>query len=377
MYTRLYLHTPFCLSKCGYCAFNSQKLADASLAEYVELLLEEMRLVAPSGRKLDSVYFGGGTPSLLEAGQAGRLIQRAEELFGLAADCEITLEANPGTVDRATLAAFMNAGINRLSLGVQTFDDTLLHALGRPHSAEQARSAFTDARTAGFVNIGADMMHSLPLQNISRWKSDLQQAIRLAPDHLSVYGLTVEEGTPFYRRYPDGSPEMADEDVSADMYEMADDLLTAAGYEHYEIANYARPGYRSRHNCGYWRRDGYLGLGVGAHSFIKEGYGVRFCNPSSLEEYGDALRAGRLPVIERQRLTLDDAMGEYFFLGLRLAEGIELSGFEREFGQSFAELYGTVTEELVQAGLVRAENGSLRLTRRGMLLSNQVFNRYV
>jgi len=377
MFTRLYLHIPFCLRKCGYCAFNSQKIGRFDLESYVEHMLSEMLLVTPPARKLDSIYFGGGTPSLLKAGQLERLIQRGDDLFCLAANCEITLEANPGTVDPATLSAFKSSGVNRLSLGVQSFNDNFLEILGRPHNADQARHAFNDARKAGFTNIGIDLMNSLPSQNSRDWETDLQQVIRLSPEHISVYGLTVEEGTPFYHRYPDGCPEIPDEDISADMFEMADDLLTEAGYEHYEIANYARSGYRSRHNSGYWQRDGYQGVGVGAHSFFKDGNGVRFSNVSSLREYAGALRYGRLPVLEKHRLTTDDATEEYIFLGLRLAEGIKFRAFEQEFGRSFFEIYGTITDELVKAGLLRQEEDSLRLTRRGMLLSNQVFNRFV
>lgn len=380
MFTRLYLHIPFCLRKCGYCAFNSQLLPDSGLNDYVALLLAEMRLARASGTpgvRLDSIYFGGGTPSLLEAGQARLLLETAAGLFGSSPDCEITLEANPGTIDQARLTAFREAGVNRLSLGVQSFDDTFLKCLGRIHNAEQARQAFRDARQAGFTNIGIDLIHSLPSQNITQWRTDLQQAVLLAPEHLSIYGLTIEEDTPFYKRYPSGSPEKTDEDLSADMFEMADDLLTAAGYEHYEIANYARPGYRSRHNSGYWHRDGYLGLGAGAHSFLKDGDGVRFSNSGALEEYRAAIVSGRLPHPDGQRLSRDEAMEEFMFLGLRMAEGISLDEFELEFGCSCRSLYGTVIDELVRQGLTICDKTNLRLTRRGALLSNQVLSRFL
>lgn len=380
MFTRLYLHIPFCLSKCGYCAFNSQKLLDADLNDYVPLLLKEMQLVSPpttSDWQLDSIYFGGGTPSLLEAEQVKCLIEKATELFCLASDSEITLEANPGTIDQASLSTFLNVGINRLSLGIQSFDDNFLDCLGRTHNAHQARTAFADARKTGFKNIGIDMMHSLPTQNIAQWQTDLEQAIQLSPEHISIYGLTVEEGTPFSHRYPYGSPGRVDEDLSADMFEVADDLLTAAGFEHYEIANYARPGHRSRHNSGYWQRDGYLGLGVGAHSFLKDGNGVRLSNVSGLKEYSEALTAGRLPRIDNQRLSLNEAMEEYLFLGLRLADGISLDEFEKEFGCSYLEVYGTVIDQLVGFDLLLCQKNNLRLTRRGMLLSNQVFARFL
>jgi oxygen-independent coproporphyrinogen-3 oxidase len=329
------------------------------------------------GQKLDSIYFGGGTPSLLGAGQVKCLIELAVELFGLNPECEITLEANPGTVDKDKLAAFRDSGINRLSLGIQSFDDNLLHCLGRIHTADQARQAVQDARTAGFTNLGIDLMHSLPSQNIKEWQTDLEQAIQLSPEHLSIYGLTVEEGTPFFQRYPCDSPERADDDLSADMFEMADDLLTAAGYEHYEIANYARPGFRSRHNSGYWRRDGYLGLGVGAHSFLKDGHGVRFSNAGTLQEYGEALADGRLPSCDRQLLSRDDVLEEYMFLGLRLADGVSLVAFEQEFGSVCRDVYGRVIDELVECGLLLCDETYLRLTRRGMLLSNQVFSRFL
>jgi len=381
LFTRLYLHIPFCLRKCGYCAFNSQQLPDTGLNDYVALLLEEMRLVSSvttPGQQLDSIYFGGGTPSLLGSGQVARLIENATELFGRGPDCEITLEANPGTVDQALLADFRSAGVNRLSLGVQSFDDSFLDCLGRAHNAYQTRKAFSDARTAGFSNISIDLMHSLPAQNITQWQTDLEQAIRLSPEHISVYGLTVEEGTPFYDRYRCSSSEKPDDDLSADMFEMADDLLSAAGFEHYEIANHARPGCRSRHNSGYWLRDGYRGVGVGAHSLLRNNAsGVRLCNLERMEEYAEALLHGELPLFEETRLTEDDAMSEFIFLGLRMADGIEFSAFEREFGQSFFEVYGAAIDELVEAGLLTREHDALRLTRCGMLLSNQVFSRFV
>lgn len=380
MFTRLYLHIPFCLRKCGYCAFNSQLLPDSGLNDYVALLLAEMELVRASGTtgvQLDSIYFGGGTPSLLEAGQARLLLETAAGLFGSSPDCEITLEANPGTIDRARLTAFREAGVNRLSLGVQSFDDTFLECLGRIHNAKQARQAFRDARQAGFTNIGIDLIHSLPAQNIAQWRTDLLEAVTLAPEHLSIYGLTIEEGTPFYTRYPSGSPEKTDEDLSADMFEMADDLLTAAGYEHYEIANYARPGRRSRHNSGYWHRDGYLGLGVGAHSFLKDGDGVRFSNASGLPEYRSAIVSGRLPHPDGQRLPREEAMEEFMFLGLRMAEGISLDEFERQFNCACRSLYGPVIDELARHGLMICDSTNLRLTRRGALLSNQVLSRFL
>lgn len=379
MFTRLYLHIPFCLSKCGYCAFNSQALSDTNLDEYVSLLLGEMQLVSSNiqGRQLASIYFGGGTPSLLTAEHLTKLIEKADTLFGTSPDTEITLEANPGTVNQDRLAAFLAAGINRLSLGIQSFDDNFLQCLGRAHNSKQARQAFLDARNAGFNNIGIDLMHSLPGQSLLQWQSDLEQAVRLSAEHLSVYGLTIEEDTPFSHRYPYGSPKRPDDDLSADMFEMADDFLTAAGYEHYEIANYAHPGYRSNHNSGYWQRNGCLGLGVGAHSFFKDGSGLRTSNVNSLELYREELAAGCIPHTDKHKLSRNEAMAEYMFLGLRLADGVSLDDFELEFGCPSLGEYGKAIDELIRLDLLIYRGRRLCLTRRGMLLSNNVFTRFL
>jgi len=380
MFTRLYLHIPFCRAKCPYCAFVSQE-STSEPDGYVDLLLGEMRCAAgemAGVRSLESIYFGGGTPSLLNPDHVARLIARAAETFGLAMTAEITLEANPGTVDPERLTGFRASGVNRLSLGIQSFNDRLLATLGRIHTAKQAREAFSAARSAGFTNIGLDLIHALPSQTAEMWRNDLEQALALAPEHISVYGLTVEEGTPFAERYRDNDPLLPDEDLAADMFELAHDLLTGHGYEHYEIANYARPGRRSRHNSGYWHRDGYLGLGAGAHSFLRDtGYGTRFSNVADLDEYTAAIGRGILPRRDIHRLSREDAMAEAMFLGLRLADGVEFSAFEREFGVSPTVVYGQVFEELAAMGLVEVDNTGARLTRRGMLLSNQVFSRFL
>ncbi len=377
MFNRLYLHVPFCEKKCNYCAFVSGNPQIKELEEYPELLIRELQLHPASGRPVDSIYFGGGTPSLLQPPQLVRLLEEIAAHTDVSADAEITLEANPGTVDRISLRAFRNAGINRISLGIQSFDDRFLECLGRIHTAEQSRQAFREARETGFENISIDLIHSLPGQNLEQWRSELLQAVKLRSEHISIYGLTVEEGTPFARIYPVNCPELASDDLSADMFELADELLTASGFEHYEIANYARPGLHSRHNSGYWRRDGYLGLGVAAHSFLRDGYGVRFSNPDTLAEYRRGVTSGRLSRVGEFRLKQGDAMSEYMFLGLRLAEGVDRRAFEHEFGLSLESVYGGAAADLVRLGLL-IDNGSvLALTRRGMLLSNQVFARFL
>ena len=377
MFNRLYIHVPFCSKKCRYCAFVSAPPANNELIEYPALLSRELRFHKTEAKPLESIYFGGGTPSLLKPEQVARLLAEIAEQVVIKKDAEITLEANPGTVDAPALKAFRNAGINRISLGIQSFDDRFLTCLGRIHTAEQSRQAFQAARDAGFTNVSIDLIHSLPGQSLDQWQTELRQAVKLGPEHISVYGLTVEAGTPFALTYPADSPELADEDLSADMFEYTDDFLTGSGFDHYEIANYARPGFRSRHNSGYWQRDGYLGLGVAAHSFLRDGHGVRFSNPDTLEEYRQRVLSGQPARGDGQILTQSDAMAEYMFLGLRLAEGVSQHDFEREFGLSFEDAYGSVPADMVRLGLLLQTDETLALTRRGMLLSNQVFNRFL
>ncbi len=377
MFNRLYVHIPFCVKKCHYCAFISHNPEKGERAEYPALLLREMLLHAPAARPLDSIYFGGGTPSLLHPLQIARLLEKFAVYFGLSADAEITLEVNPGTMSRNSIKEFRDAGITRISLGIQSFDDAFLARLGRIHTTEQSRQAFHDAREAGFANISIDLIHSLPGQSLDQWRAELRHAIQLSPEHVSIYGLTIEEGTPFARSYPANSPELADDDLSADMFELADELLTSAGFEHYEIANYARSGYLSQHNSGYWKRDGYLGLGVAAHSFLRDGYGVRFSNPDNLEEYRRGVTSGRLTRVGACQLMQAEAMSEFMFLGLRLAEGVDLRAFEREFGRVFESVYGTIAADLVRFGFLIQNGRVLTLTSRGILLSNQVFEKFL
>ena len=381
MFTRLYIHIPFCLKKCPYCAFFSQEHSTGDSDQYTDLLSAEMSLVAErttTRQELDSVYFGGGTPSLMDPRQVARLIEQAVHLFGLAAHAEITLEANPGTVDYHRLAEFRQSGVNRLSLGIQSFDDRMLTTLGRIHTAQEARSAFAAARRANFKNIGIDLINSLPGQTQEIWRTDLEQALHLAPEHLSIYGLTIEEDTRFAARYAENSPLLPDEDLAAEMFEAADDLLGSHGYEHYEIANYSLPGFRSRHNSGYWHRDGYLGLGAGAHSFLDDvGYGTRYSNVADLGAYTQALNKGELPRRDLMQLSHGDAVAEHMFLGLRMSDGVSFENFEREFGITLKEVFGEALELLQTQELLSADKAAVRLTRRGMLLSNHVFRHFL
>jgi len=377
----LYIHYPFCLRKCLYCAFNSTAGSPVGADDYVAGLLREMELRVRSlgdGVSAVTLYFGGGTPSLMEPSLASRLIETAARLFHLAADAEITLECNPATADFERLSAFRSAGVNRISLGVQSFDDALLARIGRIHTAAEAREAFVAAREAGFGNVGIDLIHSLPDQTAAMWRRELESACALGPEHLSVYGLTVEEGTPFALLEHEGRLALPEEEASASMYEHATGFLTGRGYEHYEIANFARPGFRSRHNSGYWERRPCIGFGAGAHSLLPgTEFGVRCGNTEDPQEYLSTLSRDILPVSESRTLTREEAMAERFFLGLRLSEGVDLDRFHREFGVSFQERYGDACADLFTTGLLELRDGFLRLPSRARILSNQVFVRFL
>jgi oxygen-independent coproporphyrinogen-3 oxidase len=377
----LYVHYPFCLSKCLYCAFNSIAGSSPSPEEYVAGLLGEMELRSRDIEKdcaAVTLYFGGGTPSLLAPSLVGRIVEAAGLLYGLKADAEVTLECNPGTVSGQLLADFRSAGINRLSIGIQSFDDRMLQRLGRIHTSRLAFEAFTLARAAGFANLGIDLIHSLPGQTPAAWEKELRCAVDLAPEHVSVYGLAVEEGTPFASLESNGMLALPGEDDCVRMFQLSAEVLCSTGWEHYEISNFARPGFRSRHNTGYWKRVPCIGFGAGAHSFLPEPeYGMRFANPEKIGEYLGVLDGSELPHTERRILDRREAMAERMFLGLRMSEGVNLAAFEREFGVSFHHVFGAACADLFSAGLLETHSGFLRLSRQGMLLSNQVFVRFV
>lgn len=380
MFSRLYLHIPWCLAKCHYCAFNSRPLEPDRLDQTCALLIREMELAAaafPSHQSLSSLYLGGGTPSLLRPEQINRLIVRSRELFGHADTIEITLEANPGTVSVESLSGYFQSGVTRLSVGAQTFNDQTLQALGRIHTAADIHAAFQWARQIGFTSIGLDLICGLPHQSTADWQQNLSEAMVLQPDHLSIYGLTIEEGTPFADRYPPGSTMLPDDDQSAAMLEEADYLLIAAGYEHYEISNFSRPGCRSEHNCGYWQRVGYLGIGPGAHSLLRQDWGVRWGNQTNYEQWAASIQANALASVGQQRLSRDDALAETIFLGLRMADGIRFDYFSDVFGERLETRFAEEIRLLQQAGLLHCTADRISLTPRGMLLSNQVFVRFL
>ena len=381
MQISLYIHFPFCLKKCLYCDFNSLAGSTITPSQYAAAVIREMELRA---ERLDgplsseTLYFGGGTPSLMEPKEVTSIVEAARNFFSLAGDAEITIEANPGTLSPEKLAGFRNAGINRLSLGVQSFNDENLGSLGRIHTARQALDAFAAAREAGFANIGIDLIHSLPGQDLAAWQEDLSLAVQLRPEHISAYALSVEEGTPFQTMKEEGKLLLPDEDEELAMFRHTSSYLKDHGYDHYEISNFSLPGFRSRHNQVYWHRSSYLGFGAGAHSFLRTTkYGIRWHNVPSPEDHMESIIQSRIPEEDLAVLTKREAMAEFMFLGLRMLEGVAVEQFHHQFGLSFQEAYPEELLKLLSERLLESSGGIISLSERGLLMANQVFMRFV
>lgn len=375
----LYLHIPFCHTRCHYCDFNTYAGMLPLREPYVRALLKEIeragQMVQPAPgtkRRSRTMFFGGGTPSLLSVAQITRLLYACQENFAVDADAEITLEANPGTLNQEQLTGIHAAGINRLSMGAQSFDAGLLKTLGRIHSPDDITQAVHFARRAGFDSFNIDFMFGLPGQTMQHWRETLARALDLRPPHLSLYSLIIEEGTPFRTWVDEGRLTPGDEDLCADMYEYADELLQSAGYGNYEISNWALPGYQSRHNLTYWQNLPYIGMGAGAYSSFS---GRRFSNVRKPLDYIKILAAGRIPEEESETIGHEQAMSETAFLALRTAMGLHLPTFEQRFAQPFSQFVGDRLHIVEDAGLLEYEDSWLRLSKRGRLLGNEVFLR--
>ena len=373
----LYVHVPFCSAICNYCNFN-RGLFDADLKRrYLSALLSEVsgqRQQSSIRDSADTIYFGGGTPSLLEPEEVAEIILACEAAFDVAPDREVTLEANPETVTTERLEGYRRAGVNRLSFGVQSFRDDELRRLSRLHGADRARAALRDAQAAGFDNVSLDLMMWLPGQSVSAWLESVDEAASLRPEHLSLYLLEVYPNAPLRDEMARARWSQAPDEDAATMYVTAMERLEAAGYDQYEISNVARPGRRSRHNLKYWTDGEWLGFGCGAHSTRR---GVRWKNVSATEEYLNRVASGLPLQVDVHRLTEAERVGDALFMGLRLSDGIDERAIERHYGIDVWQRYGSDLQPYVEDGLLMRQDRRMWLTRRGMLLAHQVMMVFV
>jgi oxygen-independent coproporphyrinogen-3 oxidase len=374
----LYVHVPFCSAICSYCNFNRGLFDSALKTKYVAALLGEIRAAADGAHRSaihsDTLYLGGGTPSLLDPVEINAIIRTSRELLGLADDAEVTLEANPESVDEERLRAFRQAGVNRVSFGVQSFRSDELARLGRLHSAARAMEAIDEARTAGLGNISLDLMMWLPGQTVDQWLESVERAALLQPSHVSLYMLEVYPHLPLKQEMVRSGWSQSSDESAAEMYERAMEVFEAAGYEQYEISNVAKRGMRSRHNLKYWSDGEWLGFGPGAHSTRE---GVRWRNVASVEDYVARVDAGESVTAERRVLSFDERLGDALFTGLRLCEGVELAEMNHRYQTDVWQRYGEDLTPFLDAGLLVKRDGRMHLTRQGMLLANEVMAVFV
>lgn len=359
----LYIHIPFCVRKCAYCDFLSAPAGEKTQERYVEMLLEEIRRSALCRKDYEvvTVFFGGGTPSILKGEKIQSILELLKSRFDFREAAEITIEANPGTVDREKLLQYRASGINRISFGLQSADDRELRLLGRIHTWEQFLESFRLAREAGFENINVDLMSALPGQTEESYRETLKRVLKLRPEHISAYSLIIEEGTPFFEKYGNHPELLPSEDEERRMYYDTKDILHMHGYERYEISNYARPGYACRHNLGYWERVDYKGYGLGAASLLDN---VRYSNQADLQKYLEGNFSG-----SEERLTEQAIREEYFFLGLRKTEGVNPGIYRKH--------YEKLMEKLQMQQLLREKNGKIYLTEKGIDVSNYVLAQFL
>ena len=384
----LYIHIPFCVRKCGYCDFLSAPADEKARDRYVQALLMEIeryRGTETADRKIKTLYIGGGTPSTLSVKQLECIMQKIKCTFNFRGDMETSMEMNPGTASKEKCRALYQMGINRLSIGLQSTNDKELKTLGRIHSYEDFLNTYTWCREAGFQNINVDLMAALPYQTVESYTTGLRKIIRLAPEHISAYSLILEEGTPFYQKYNSGCYPLPDEEQERLMYRETEQILAQAGYERYEISNYAKKGYACRHNLVYWQGGDYLGLGLGSSSYMD---GVRFHNITDLNTY---VNQGAY-VEDREELSVQAKMEEFMFLGLRVMAGVSGTEFEKRFGKTMEDVYGDVLRKHEEEGLLQIERKENRkeaaaaepakgktniekvmLTTKGVDVSNYVF----
>lgn len=368
----IYLHIPFCKSRCSYCDFATDVYRNEQIVErYVDALCAEIPGTTGETFVADTIYFGGGTPSLLEPRQVEQILKTVHFEFDVAAGAEITMEMNPATVTAESLGSYRSLGVNRASFGVQTFNDRDLKLLARGHDANDARETFKLLREKGFDNISFDLIAGLPDQTLDDWERNLDEAVSMQPEHLSLYLLEIHEGTPLGNQLRSGRRPMPDEELAAEMYELMIDRLAAAGYNQYEISNFSKPGFEARHNTKYWRLDPVFAFGVSAHSF--DGF-QRYSNERDTVKYMQRVEDFCTAEVMHERI---DTASEFIFLGLRLNKGIDLAIYRKRFGLDIEEKYKSELNRLTDAELIELSGGNLRLTQKGILFSNEVFAVFV
>jgi len=377
----LYIHIPFCTNKCHYCDFNSYVLKGQPVDDYLEALEREMELTvaAMPSKRIDTVFVGGGTPTVLTPPQMERFLAAVRRYFPLAPDVEFSMEANPGTTDPEKLAAMRAGGVNRISFGVQSFDNTLLERIGRIHNVDDVYTSIANARAAGFSNLSIDLMFGLPGQSVDKLRDSVARALELQLPHYSLYGLKVEENTLFHVMYERNELPLPPEDDELAMYMLLIERLESAGYNHYEISNFAKKGYESRHNTTYWRNEPYYGLGAGAHGYAAGG---RHVNIKGVQPYIEATRT-RLPRLDTSVVTEEEAMEDFMMVGLRLLEGVRNADFASQFGGKFIEerfeapLTRLLGEGLLERTGTEGIAAGYRLSRKGIPLGNEVFGAFI
>lgn len=372
----VYIHIPFCKHKCYYCDFNTYAVQGQPVAEYMQALDREMELTlkAQPAPLIETIFVGGGTPTILDCDQMKSFLASVNGHFPHRSDqLEFTMEANPGTTDRDKLKVMREGGVNRLSFGVQSFDNNLLKEIGRIHLVDDVHQSIENAREAGFDNISIDLMFGLPKQTLAQVEHSVKQALALNLEHYSLYGLKVEENTLFHTLYMRNELPLPDEDIELEMYLLIMNMLKDAGYVHYEISNFAKAGYESRHNSAYWRNQSYYGFGAGAHGYVD---GTRHVNIKGVREYIEAARTGR-PLLETHSVDDQEAMEDFMMVGLRLLSGVHPAEFRRQFNHSMEDVFGATLQSLQARGLLEQIDGSYRLSREGLLFGNEVFAEFI
>lgn len=372
MIDALYIHIPFCNQICTYCDFAKIYYANQARHEYITQLHRELAMLIPDSRPLRTVYFGGGTPSSLDMEELAYLFSAINPFIGENTEC--TFEANPESLTVAKLEFLKKAGVNRLSIGVQTFDEERLRLLGRTHSRADVERCIRDAKRVGFDNINIDFIYALPKQSLADLQDDINSFLELEVTHISTYALIVEPHTVFGIGADQGWFRETDEDLQFEMYSYVQDALQAAGYEHYEVSNFAKPGFESRHNLTYWNAEEYYGVGLGAHGYVA---GSRYGNTRSINKYIALLEQGERPIASEEQLSQQAQMEEFVFLGLRKREGIDPAEFGRRFNSPFEEIYGDIVADFIAAGKLEVVGGRIRLAEEGIFVSNEVLQAFL